>query len=164
MSVLAFCPWLHIGNTYALGSIEVVPYRRGQLPGPSGSDSQRLLDSITEPYLAFANHPIEYATLFKQSGRNITDDLNEDEVRDLYFRLEILAFCALSQREYFIQGPMHYWNRENFTLIVQRFDHSSGGVGIATRRRDGGGLSYVTRQAYRVRKPDHVAVGTLISV
>lgn len=164
MSTVAFCPWLRISAPCSFGPIEATSYQRGTLPGPTGSALQQTLDAVMEPYLAFGTHSIEHATLFKLVGNEITADLNDDQVDDIFYWLEIFSFAGLSRREYFLPGSARYWNRDNFTIIVQHFDDPTRGVAITIRRRDGGARHIVTRGAFYVKKPDHVSLNQPVTI
>jgi hypothetical protein len=94
----------------------------------------------------------------------ITADLTDDQVDTIFYWLDVFAFAGISCREYFLPVSTRYWNRDNFTLIVQRFDDPARGVALTTRRRDGGTRYIVTRGAYHVQKPDHVLLNQPVTI
>lgn len=67
---------------------------------------------------------------------------------------EVVAFTALSRREFFLFSL--YVNRDDFKLIIQRFsDSSPTGVSIIARHRDGQKLTGFGAGAFRSTRPSH---------
>jgi hypothetical protein len=156
--MLAFFPWLRLKEPLTVGEFTLTPYERGKKPAGKGTSPQNTLDAVTEPYLELATRPIRYATLLQFGKDDLTRDLNDQERSVAFIFSDIVAVSGLSCRQYFRGGGFSYWNRDNFQLIIQKFDDPHGGASHLTRRRDGSGFHYVTRDAYRVQKPMHVSL------
>ena len=133
----------------------MVPYQRGLKPGPKGDPVQQDLDNVLSHYFANQQGPVERAALLVFGRRRPTADMTAREVEDAFAFAELLAFSALSAREFFGFGMVEYVNRDLYRLTVQRFS-GHGGVAITTRRRDGNNNTFISADAYKVFKPEHV--------
>jgi len=136
--------------------MQLVPFRRGSEPAGPGTELQRVVDAVLEPYLVAAARPVEEATLVSLAGQGLTEAITDDALRDLFIVAELLAFSGLAARQFFNPIGLGYANRDMFNLIVQRFDDPRGGVSLTSRRREGSTQNYVTRDVYRVDRPRHV--------
>lgn len=150
MSMLVFLPWAETHEQLAVGAYTLVPYKRGEKPG---GEQQPEIDLILSPYLA-SGRPVSAALLIRVGNHGLLDDLSDDERSELFSFGELLAFAGLACREHF--GHFDYVNRDTFSMIIQSFTASSGGVAVQARRRDGSTLNYIKRDQYKVPKPEHV--------
>lgn len=157
MPAASFFPWLAISEPIKVGRYRLVPYQRGLKPGPKDDPVQKDLDSVLAHYFTNQRAPVDRATLLIVGRRKPTRDLTARDIEDAFTFAELLAFSALSAREFFGLGIVDYVNRDLYRLIVQRFE-GHGGVAITTRRRDGNTNAFISSDAYRVFKPEHVHV------
>lgn len=155
MSMLSFFPWLGVKERLQLGEFQLLPYERGQSSCGAGVELQRAFDSVLEHYVEANQKPIRHATLVVADGRQITDDLGQEEMESYFNFGELVAFGGLATRKFFGLGNQ-YCNRDDFTFIIQGFRETVPGVGIVSRRRDGGKSTFVTATIYRVQRPFHV--------
>ncbi len=156
MSTLVFSPWLGLADVTKVGNYTLMPFERGTKPGGPGTDLQKNLDMVTEPYI-ISNRSISHATIIKFGKNEITADLSKEQAASVFAFSELVAFSGLSVRKYFTDSSISgYWNRENFRIIIQNFTPESRGVAVTTRRRDGSRSTYYSGKTYRFQKPEHV--------
>jgi len=149
MSMLAFFPWLTLESDLAIEGYHLLRFHRGSLPGKE----QQTIDGVLEAYLEGETRSVSRATILTTDDRGIIDELSDEQMADVFEVAELVAFAGLAGREYFLPGGMKYCNRETFNLIVQRFQSTSQGVAVFSRRRDGSTHTYVTASQNRVRRP-----------
>ncbi len=150
MSMLAFFPWLET-QKLKIEDYALIPYERGKQPG---GILQSQIDTVLLPYMNGTN-PVVKATLLQLEGKELTQDLSEDERIEMFEFAELLAFAGLASRQYF-NSLFGYTNRDASTLIIQGFSEASGGAAVTTRRRDGSSMNYLTGGVYLVPRPLHV--------
>jgi hypothetical protein len=166
--MVAFFPWFDVGESFALGSFDLIAWERAAQPAgprahrPNGA-LQQTLDAVLAPFHTPYREPVPRATLLTLNGDDITDDLNDDEREQVFTLAELVAFSGLARREFFSPfglGP--YCNFDNFRLVIQGFAVEPHGTAIGTRRRDGGILAAITADAYREYAPVHVTTNERI--
>lgn len=155
MSTLAFFPWLNIPEASAIGRFHLVPYIRGKSSTTSVQASPKEIDHVLGCYFETAKTPVRTATLLRLGKGAICRDFSAKDIDEAFVFSELLAFCGLSEREFFGLANFEYVNRDLYRLVIQRFQ-GLGGVAITTRRRDGTTSAFVVADAYRVTKPEHV--------
>lgn len=158
MGMLAFFPWLEIPEEIQVDRFVLIPFRRGKLPGGTGSKLQLTLDAILEPYMVAPDRSVSAATLVMMKGRGLTEELAQEDINELFLFSEIVAFSGLASREYFGSG-LYYVNRDHFTFMVQSFKDPFDAICVESRRRDGVTKNLVSRKAFRVYRPFHVSSG-----
>ncbi len=151
MSMVAFFPWIRLDEIIVAGEFQLVPFKRGQAPGPP---DQPALDALLKPYVHGKELPVEFATLIRLSEKGITSDLSDEDRASLFGFSELVAFSGLARREFFTK--FNYVNRDDFTFVIQAFKEAGSGVAVTARRRDGVTQAYVVPTAYRVHRPFHV--------
>ena len=157
MGTIAFFPWMHIREAVSVEGFELLPYRRGSAPAGAGKPEQESIDKLLEPYRTAPRGRLGAATLLRLTGRDLLDNVTDDEA-DAALRFgELVAFSGLSARTFFDQ--IGYASRDNFRLIVQRFEDPASGLTVLSRRRDGSTWTAITRSALIVLKPYHVSGG-----
>lgn len=154
MGMLVFFPWISIREILMLDQIELMP-----LNAVKGSFDEEVTKDILSNYFDSNKHCVKDATLIKFVGKGLTENLIDEELSYLWNWCEILAFSALSTREYF--SNREYFNRDNFKLVVQAFPEKSNGTYLTSRRRDGHISRYWSNGSYKVIRPDHVSRFTL---
>jgi hypothetical protein len=79
MGTLAFFPWMHIRERVSVHGFELLPYRRGVSPIGAGALEQAVLDTLLDPYRDAPKAPLRTATLLRLDGKNLLDDLLDEE-------------------------------------------------------------------------------------
>lgn len=154
MGTIAFFPWMNLRERAHTSAFDLLRYRRGL--EPFGQDAaQAEMDTLLEPYREAPGGRLAKATLLQLHGKNLLEDLSDDEVEQVLQFGELVAFSGLAARRFFDQTG--YSNRDNFRLIVQRFVDPASGMLVISRRRDGSNWTAVTKSAMMVVKPHHVA-------
>ena len=153
MSALAFFPWLEVRDAVDVGPIHLLNYRRGASPG---GEAQRILDIVTEPYVATKGHPIERATLFRYDGKDLLASLEDPEIQDAFELAGLVTTAGLGARSFF---RTEYWSRDHFQFTIQAFGQPGHGAFIQIRRLDGHTGVRVVQDALVVARPVH-AIGT----
>ena len=119
---------MHIREAVSVEAFELLPSRRGIAPAGSGKTEQAIIDKLLEPYRTAPQGRLGNATLLRIAGRELLEDLADDEA-DAALRFgELVAFSGLSARTLFDQ--IGYANRDNFRLIVQRSDDPASGLRV----------------------------------
>lgn len=157
MGTLSFFPWMTVTKPYQVGECSLVPVsiqRNGALTGDVDAGAAQDVLRVLAPYRMPPNVPLRSATLIRMPGKTVTEDLDNDDIADVFALGEAVAFVGLSARCFFDYGG--YNNRDSFTAIVQKFDRVSGGAALRHRRRDGGVLGYWPEQFFKVVKEPHV--------
>jgi hypothetical protein len=155
LGTLAFFPWAALRDPVTIRRYELLPYRRGQLPAGTGHPDQRTIDTLLDPYRSAPKGPVRDATLLRRADTPLLADINDDDADELLRFGELVAFAGLSARRYF--DRLGYANRDNFQLVVQRFQDPGSGMTVLSRRRDGSSWIAVTKSAMLIVKPHHVS-------
>jgi len=159
MGMLAFFPWLRIEKDATLGEFELVSFERGLRPSGAQSPQQRVIDSILAPFECAPDRSVNLATLVRLDGRDLTDDLSEDERDRLFVFSKLVAFGGLARNEFC--GLLPCCNATDFTLLLQGFRQQADGTRITIRRRDRDEEIRVMEDAYRVREPLYASHSSL---
>ena len=157
MGVLAFFPWFSISENLKIENYRLVSYKRGKDPFGHGSDLQKTVDNLTESFVVHGNNPITGATLIKLEHRDLGEELNDNEIADVFLFSELFAYCNLSGRKYFTGLPIDYCNKDLFRIYVKEFRGEGKGSVVIYRRRDGTTKTIYSKDAYQVRMPDYIS-------
>lgn len=152
MSMLAFFPWLKIKEDIKIGDVKLLKFKLSEINARKDRFRNNC-KKIVRHYYMHSNDIIDECTLLFINNKTVFDDFNDEETDFMFTFSEILAFSGLSTREYF---GFSYWNRDNFSLVIQGFDEKSYGVTIVTKRRDGSTKAYWDSNAFKVKMPYHV--------
>ncbi len=152
MGMLAFFPWLAIEEPKQFAEFQLIPFHRGESPGPD-TQTQAILDRILGSYYS-REKQVEQAVLVRVQDHELTADLSEQERSKLFLFSELLACAGLSGRRYFWGDG--YKNRHNYLLVIQSFTERQPAVSMTTRRRDGSTTSIDSLEASRIERPPHV--------
>jgi hypothetical protein len=156
--MLAFFPWFAIGEESTFGPFELVPYVRGVLPAGGDSPEQLVFDRVLEPYRESLTRSVERCTLLRWRKSELTDDIPDEEIADVFDCAELVAFAGLAARSFF-SAIGSYSNRDAFRLTIQAFREPGGGVLVADTRRDGDHGVYFAAESVLVARPMHVVDG-----
>jgi hypothetical protein len=156
--MLAFLPWVSVDEEKSFGDYRILPYVRGVRPAGAETDEQKHIDAVLEPYCINATESVSHAALLTHASRSLVADLGDELAREYWEFSELLAFAALSAREFFEQT---YTNREAYRLVIQGFRADSHRVALVSRRRDGTTTNLLSPDRYREIKPHHVGLNRL---
>ncbi len=152
MGTLAFFPWLRIPpGPIAVGQFELIPYNREGYAGPDAA----AIDAITAPYRDVIDNPIEEVTLLRFIGADLTSDLDEQQIEAAFTCAEMVALAGFARRRYFVHGKA-YSKRDNYRLVIQRFNEPGKGTFQQSPRRDGTRNVYVMASVHREPCPSHI--------
>lgn len=157
--MLAFFPWVYVDADHLVGDFVLSPFRRGCSPASAGSSTQQQIDAVLEPYRINADHSTSRATLLYHKNRTLLADLTEEQAHQQFVLAELIAFSALSSRDFF---GLTYTNRDSYRLVIQGFRDDSHGVLVTTRRRDGATHNMFSDGVYRELRPHHVVSGKMV--
>jgi hypothetical protein len=135
MSMISFMPWCRIDRDYDVGEVKIIPFRKDMpLQGLHDAEQDRL-STILATYRSIEDEPVDHAAILQFAGRDVTDELAEEERERIFEAAELACFSGLANRQYFNPlGP--YCNSDCFAVYIQKFDLSGFSV-IQTRRREG---------------------------
>ncbi len=138
MTSIYFFPWLDISKTIDFGSVLLEPYGRGQLPGDQKNITQSEIDEVMNFYKTSPTESVQNCTLVRLTGREIGEDISDDNKSFLRVFSEILCFSNISERTYFSLSN-NYCCKEDFSLHSHGWqaEHFDGFIVIPSRRRDG---------------------------
>lgn len=171
MSALFFLPWVANPEPVQLGSMHLVPYKRGQVPGTIHGISQETIDAILGNYgdpdffpSSGTSKHVMGATIITWDDDVVGLDLSEDRIVSRLEQANYVAFAALARRRFCNNSG--YCNADGYQVIAQGFTaEKPGATSIPTRRRDGRGLHYVgSASVPRFIRPHHVESGLTLAV
>jgi hypothetical protein len=156
ISSIAAFPWVYCNEPIEIGSVRLLPYVRGKLPGDLPHAKQADLDAILAAYADLANHVVARATLLElgdwHTGMHAGDHVNE-----LFWARELIAFAALAKRRLFRQH-FDYCNAHTYSLIVQRYEPGKADRFVfSSRRRDGSVRHMWVSDQFAHLRPNHVS-------
>ncbi len=168
--MLAFFPWLKIAEDVECDDFKLIRYERGRLPGPVGSEMQKICDRLLQPFVERYydsddnDCPVANATICLLKNKDLFDDYDESDRENLFEIAEVVAFCGLAKREYFQGFFDNYHNADSYHLVMQGFEGSDGGSCIITRRRDGSNKDLRSKDTYKVSRPFNVGCNNTIKL
>jgi hypothetical protein len=146
-----------------LGVLRLVCYEKGKLPYGKGTKEQHWCEQIFSSYISHLGKPISSATIVLINGKKDFDDLSQEERENIISLNEIIAFSAISNREFFGLGRS-YCNRDNFTIILQAFNDEVDFISTTQKRRDGHTMSAMPLEMFKVFQPFHVSTNEPIQI
>lgn len=155
-SAIAFFPWIAVDEPLTVGSVRLIPYERGRLPGDSPNVQQKDIDGIFAAYASRKNTPISIATLLEVDDWKLGEDA-AGKAGDLFRARDLIAFAALAKRRLF-HGHFDYCNADCYQLVIQNYTpDQAGSFSFGTRRRDGGYRIMWGTNDFAFYRPLHVA-------
>jgi hypothetical protein len=169
MGTVSFMPWTTVNEPVQVGSFTMLPVildesgKRECNPVTAWSDPP---PEVLEILRVYRNHPnmktgseasngiISSATIVQFGGRQVTDDLTDENIENLFSLREAFTFCGLAERKFFAHRG--YCNRDSFTMIGQRFAPGVKGVSLVSRRLDGSTQTYWPLEDVEFRKEAHI--------
>ena len=118
MGTLAFFPWLPGQDLVENSAFALLPFEPNKSPCKPGSVEQDHIDRVLGAYHTSAVAPLKTGTVLKLPNHGITDDLDDEDVAEIFVLSEVIAVSALAIREFF---QNNYFNRDNYKLVVQNF-------------------------------------------
>jgi hypothetical protein len=155
MGALAFFPWLRVPCDFRpiqVAGFELLRYVRDEYKAAHAD----AVAAVLAPYVETGNKSIDEAMLLRAVDRSIVDDLDTTQIDAAFELAEMVALAGLSNRQFFSHSG--YSNRDNYRLIVQRFDEPDKGTLQRYRRRDGVSNHYIIGPVHRVERPGHVSI------
>lgn len=148
--------WIAVDEPLVIGSVRLIPYERGRLPGDSPNVKQRDIDGILAAYASRKDTPISMATLLELDDWRLGEDA-EGKANDLFRARDLTAFAALAKRRLF-HGHFDYCNADCYQLVIQNYiPGQAGSFSFGTRRRDGGYRITWGTDDFAFYRPLHVA-------
>jgi hypothetical protein len=153
MNQILFFPWLRIAEPVFLDGFSLFPYSKGE--GWKGCD-QEIISNLENFLNLFYDNAIKnvHDVTILSINDQILHEIDEDLEVELSLLVELIAFCGLSDRRFFLNGGS-YCNRDNFHL--KKFESNSVVYKVTTRRRDGLSENIMSEKFFRETKPDHVS-------
>jgi hypothetical protein len=153
-SCIAFFPWVHVEEPLTVGSVRLIPYGRGHLPGDSAEVSQADIDNVLSAYALRKDELVEKAALLEVRRWRLGKDASRHQ-QAFFDARELIAFSALARRRLFGMGE--YCNFDSYALTIQRYQPGSAeAFSFQTRRRDGFTNQLWDTEAFTFVKPLHV--------
>jgi hypothetical protein len=152
MGAVAYLPWIHFDKDFQAGNYEFLRCDNRNIPLTGLPNPW---DQIIDVTRNKNNSPINRFTIVKKINGTFIDDFTENEIRELYKIVEMLALVGISTRD--ISGH-DYVNTENFNLYIQRFDQVPiQHLHIMSRRRGSTMWNGMPIGMYRLRCPENVS-------
>ncbi|MBW7996182.1 MAG: hypothetical protein FVQ81_06360 [Candidatus Glassbacteria bacterium] len=156
MNALCFFPWFALDDEITIGKYRLIPYKRVTLPAGRDNEKQKILDSVLSHYYAILNKPINEATLVLLDGKELLEQLNQEDTDSIFVFAELFAFSNLSKRSFFGMPQFDYCNRDLFRVMITHFKDATGGYNLTQRRRDGTTSTLYSKDAFKVFKSKHI--------
>lgn len=167
--MLLLLPWCRITKPYRVAEIELLPFpaldASPSRDKPFDEDTNRTIKRLLSAYRDLNGKPVERAAVVRYNGRDVTEELSEEEIANARELIELVCFSALARRNLFSnEGP--YCNRDVFSLYVQWFTKPPDAIAIETVRARGAGHN---RSLWRLDDlhlgvPPHVGVVDEVAV
>lgn len=153
---VAFLPWIHVERPLKIGTLRLIPYQRGAVPGDLPGVRQQDLDAILDTYADRPRKRVARATILEVGSWKSGDDVT-GVIPKLFKARDFLCVSALSARRLF-HGHIGYCNSHNYELVVQAFKPGDvTSVAFTTRRRDGASNVLWGANEFAFHRPLHVA-------
>jgi hypothetical protein len=145
---------VHVREPVIVGSLRLLPYVRGSLPGAQPHAEQHAIDAVLAAYADSPGRIVKKATIVElgdfRTGMKVCD------IAALFHARHVLAFSALAARRLFHQWH-GYCNADAYQLVVQAYDVGSiGAFAFTSRRRDGGTSHVWNSTSFAFYRPAHV--------
>ncbi|MDE3022675.1 MAG: hypothetical protein KGI54_12595 [Pseudomonadota bacterium] len=162
---IAFFPWVYINEQQEIGPIKFLPYQRNKLPGNLTHTNQNEIDEVFAAYADLTNKAINRAIILEFDDWHTGMDIPNENIDYLFQVKELIAFSALSKRNFF-QQPNDYCNYDTYTLIIQKFSPDKiKTFSYTTRRRDGNTKHlWSSTNRFAFYQPEHVVGITDIKI
>jgi len=156
--ILLFMPWCRIDRTYAVGDVNIIPFRRdGPLEGVDAEVTRRVTE-VLGCYKDLAGRPVREAALIQFADRPLPAELNTKQLQSaVQLARECVAlacFCALATRADFVGGS--YCNADCFAMYGQGI-REPGFPKIFSRRRADQAVQFRRLDKTVISVPAHVA-------
>ncbi|EQA44863.1 hypothetical protein LEP1GSC050_2803 [Leptospira broomii serovar Hurstbridge str. 5399] len=115
-----------------------------------GGEEQAILDKIGSLHKIHSQLEIYSGTLIRYKDELLISILEEKDLSRLYLFSDVLAFSALSSRQFF---SYNYTNKSSFQLFVYPYDEKKEHISIISRRTDGEAMSAIPLEYYSVIRP-----------
>lgn len=154
MSEILFFPWLRISKPVSLDSFSLRPYEKGD--DIEGCDQTIIstLENYLDHFYESSTRKISGVTILSINAQ-IAYEIDEKTEAELASLIELIAFCGLSGRDFFLNGGS-YCNRDNFQLKKFTIEGKPAAYKVITRRRDGLNENIISASSFREIMPDHV--------
>src|SRR5690606_32370666 len=119
--MLLLLPWCQITKPYRVAEIELLPFPALETSPsrdkPFDEDTNQTIKSLLSAYRDLKGKPVERAAVVRYNGRDVIEELSEEEIANAMELVELVCFSALACRNLFSnEGP--YCNRDVFSLYV----------------------------------------------
>jgi hypothetical protein len=155
VGAIAVFPWVHCSDPIEVGSVRILPYVRGELPGDLPHAKQSDIDAILGAYADRPNNIVTQASLLEVDDWHTGMDDARHAFR-LFQAREAIAFSALAKRRLF-RGHFNYCNFPTYSLVVQRYESGKGDrFAFYSRRRDTGTNHIWATDRFAFHRPSQV--------
>lgn len=134
MPMLVFFPWLRIEQDYRFN--DTYALRCYEIGKADAFGTTSYIDRILASYVDTNGKPLRKFTLLQLCDKELTADLNEQQITELFTFREYLAFAALAEVEFF-KSDGHYTNYSAFSMVLQSFNTEAENLALTARRKDG---------------------------
>lgn len=163
-NAIAILPWVYVDEPRDFGSVRLLPFKRGELPGDQSNIKQTDIDGIFRAYANRPNHRVGQGTIVELEEWRAGMEASPEVVTELFRVKEILAFSALTLRSLFRQH-YGYCNYDTYTMVVQRFKPGETGTfAFSSRRRDGATNQLWGSDEFAFQMPIHVTTSSRIAI
>lgn len=148
-----------------MGSLRLLPYRRGQEPAGCPHALLSDIDNVLRAYALRSNQPVSRATLIEFGDWHLGQDA-DDAIRTILFRIrELVAFAALAKRRLFRGHVSGYCNFDSYAFVIQNYQAGSAGTfSFSIRHRDGSANHLWSADEFAFMMPLHVDTNTWMDV
>ncbi|MEM2125861.1 MAG: HEPN domain-containing protein, partial [Candidatus Methanosuratincola sp.] len=151
---IALLPWLIIEDEVVIGEVHFVPFKRRSKSSNVPFVSQECARKIMSVYKDIDGRVIDRAVLAYHENQGTKGQLPEALFEEIFEASNILAFSALSEKEYFSQlGENKSINSAYFRTIFQRFQEPCKDVSYKTRTLDGTITNIDEMKRLKISKP-----------
>ncbi len=151
---IALLPWLIIEDEVVIGEVHFVPWKRRAQSSNVPFMSQECARSIMSIYKDIDGRMIDRAVLAYHAKQGSKGEMPDKLLKEISEASDILAFSALSEREYFRQVAQNKSiNSAYFRTIFQRFQKPCQDISYQTKLLDGTLTNILERKRLKISKP-----------
>lgn len=164
-SAIAFFPWIGLREPITVGSLRILPYRRGQEPAGCPHATLHDIDNVLGAYAVRSNQQVTRATLVEYGDWHLGQDADATIPTTLFRIRELVAFAALTRRRLFRGHGSGYCNFDSYAFVIQNYQAGSAGTfSFSTRHRDGSANHLWNSDEFAFMKPLHVNTNNWLDV
>jgi hypothetical protein len=136
MPTLFLLPWCRLDSLYSVGSVSLLPFRRGESFTDLDAETADAILSILGDFIGINDKPITECTLLRLRGRLLLEDNSVlGDIEDIAEHVHFACLASLSARN-FLGRAEPYCNADCFAFYARSYRNGLGPSSPPIRRVD----------------------------